>query len=80
MPRHERDTLLEIVKLLEAAPPEFKNRAGKALKEVLDEYEDWISLGRPSLERFRVMQMVRGEDKYSYQKIVRRWLRDNPED
>lgn len=65
----------DLVKLLEDAPSEFKEKARKALLPVLDEYEDWKSLGCPSPARYNLMKFARTRffsEPHEFQKIVKR--------
>lgn len=52
----------ELVKLLRDAPPEFKEKARAALLEIVNEYEDWKSLGCPDATRYHLMKFARDPD------------------
>lgn len=55
------DILQEQVNVLRDAPEEFRQRAARVLQGVIDDYEDYISLGEPEILEWKLQKMERRE-------------------
>lgn len=49
----------EMVKLLADAPDKFKEDAAQRLLPVLDDYESWMAEGRPPLEKWAFVRILK---------------------
>ena len=68
----------DLLKLLEAAPPHLQDKARKSLAAVLEEYEDWLSLGKPTEEEHQLIKYARTQFKHpmKFQEVVKKILRE----
>jgi len=71
--------LRELVQLLEGAPLKFRKEAEAKLREVVDEYEDWLACGQPNLECYELIKFARQPDLRvgrKFQQTIRRYLKN----
>lgn len=55
------DILHELVNVLKDAPEEFRREAVEALREVIEDYEDYVSVGEPEILEWKLQKMERSE-------------------